>query len=177
MMHVVDDLAGLDRADGWLNAQRGPRRRLLLWLDAYPLGLALCAALWTCWAFRGDFTRAVLTAGVVGLLVAVPLVFALSGLHALRLRIMRGNPPAAWPRLSWRGYASRVLVACLVVLVFVVVADNQYGRPVPAVLTVRWPHTVLAGGYFALELAQRQYAKQVARKRVPLQAHSPARTR
>jgi hypothetical protein len=65
IMCAVDDLAGLDRLDWWLNAQRGPRRLLLLWLDAYPLGFALCYALWACWAFKGDFGRAALGAGAV----------------------------------------------------------------------------------------------------------------
>jgi hypothetical protein len=37
-MCAVEDLAGLDRLDRRLNAQRGKRRLLLLWLDAYPLG-------------------------------------------------------------------------------------------------------------------------------------------
>jgi hypothetical protein len=41
IMCAVDDLAGLDRLDRRLNAQRGKRRLLLLWLDAYPLGFLL----------------------------------------------------------------------------------------------------------------------------------------
>jgi hypothetical protein len=176
MMYVVDDLAGLDRLDWWLNAQRGSRRRLLLWLDAYPLGFALCDALWACWAFKGDFGRAVLGAGAVALLVTVPLVFALSGLHALRAKEMRRNPPKAWPRLSWRGFASRFLVVSIVVLAFADFADNQYGRPHPAVLTAGWLQAVLVAGYLALMLSKGHNAKQVGKKRVLLQAPAPAGT-
>jgi hypothetical protein len=87
-------------------AQRaaGPRRLLLLWLDAYPLGFALCYALWACWSFKGDFGRAALAAGPVALLMAIPVVFVLFGLHAPRVEEMRMKSGKAWARLRWRRF-------------------------------------------------------------------------
>lgn len=164
IMLAVDDPASLDRLDWWLNMQRGKRRLLLLWLDAYPLGIALCYALWACWAFRGDPGRVILGAGAVAPLVAIPLVFVLSGLHALRIREMRSKGGKGWVRLCWRGFASRFLVASIVVLAFTDFADNQYGRPHPALLTAHWLEAVIIAGYLALRFAEDRYAKQVGKE-------------
>jgi hypothetical protein len=173
-MYAVDDLAGLDRLDWWLNGQRGSRRLLLLWLDAYPAGFALCDALWACWAFKGDLGRAILGAGAVALLAAIPMVFVLSGEHALRVKQMRRKPGKAWPRLSWRRFASRLLLVSGVVLAFAVFADNQYGRPHPALLTAKWFQAVILAGYLALMFAEDHYAKQVGKRRTPPQVYAPA---
>jgi hypothetical protein len=173
-MCAVDDLAGLDRLDWRLNAQRGPRRLLLLWLDAYPLGFTLCYALWACWAFKGDFGRAALGAGAVALLTAIPVAFVLSGLHALRVAEMRRTPGKAWARLSWRRFASRFLVAGMLVIAFTVFADNQYGKPHPALLTAQWFQAVIGIGCLGLLFAEDHYAKQVGRRRAPAQAHRSA---
>ena len=171
---AVDDLTGLDRLDWWLNEQRGSRLLLLLWLDAYPLGFLLCDALWACWAFKGDFGQAFLGAGAVAALVAVPMVFVLSGLHALRIRQMRRNPGKAWPRLSWRGFVSRLVYASVLVSAFVTFADNQYGKPNPGLLTARWFQAVICIGYFGLLFAENHYARQVGKRRMSAQAHAPA---
>ena len=97
IMCAVDDLAGLDRLDRWLNAQRGKRRLLLLWLDAYPPGFLLSDVLWAWWAFKGDTGRTILGATAVALLAAIPMVFVMSGLHSLRIGQMHGKPGKVWP--------------------------------------------------------------------------------
>ncbi len=145
-MYAVDDLAGLDRLDWWLNAQRGERHLLLLWLDAYPLGFLLVDVLWASWAFKGDVGWTILGAAAVALLVAIPVVFAVSGLHALRVGEVRRKPGKAWPRLSWRRFAFRLLLVSFVALNFVVFADNQYGRPHPALLSANWFWAVICTG-------------------------------
>jgi hypothetical protein len=164
-MCAVDDLAGLDWLDWLLNAQQGPRRLLLLWLDAYPLGFALGYALWACWAFKGDFGRAAPAAGAVALLMAIPVVFVLFGLHALRVAQMRRKPGKAWARLCWRTFASNSLFASAMVIVFTVFADNQYGKPHPALLTARWFQVAICIGYLGLLFAEDHYAKRVGRRR------------
>jgi hypothetical protein len=173
---AMDDLAGLDRLDWWLNMQRGKFRLLLLWLDAYPLGFALCYALWACWAFRGDADRAILGAAAAAPLGAILLVFVLSGLHALRIRQMRSKPGKGWARLSWRRFAARFLAASFVMLAFTDFADNQYGRPHPALLTAHWLQDVILASYLALMFAEDRYAKQVGKRRTHPQAPAPAGT-
>ncbi len=170
-MCAVDDLAGLDRLDWWLNAQRRSRRLLLLWLDAYPLGFGLSYALWACWAFKGDFGPAAIAAGAVALLSAIPVVLILFGLHALRVAEMRRKPGKAWARLCWRTFASHSLFASILVVAFTVFADNQYGKPHPALLTARWFQAVICIGCLGLIFAEDHYAKQVGRRRAPAQAH------
>jgi hypothetical protein len=174
MMYAVDDLAGLDRLDWWLNAQRGKRRLLLLWLDAYPLGFALSDVLWASWAFKGDTGWTILGAAAVGLLAAIPMVFAISGLHAVRVGEMRRKPGKVWVRLSWRSFALRFLVVSLVALNFVVFADNQYGRPHPALLSAEWFQTAIGVGCLALMFTEDHYAKQVAKRRTARHPHTPA---
>jgi hypothetical protein len=173
-MCAVDDLAGLDRLDRQLNAQRGKRRLLLLWLDAYPPGFLLTDVLWAWWAFKGNAGRTILGAAAVALLAAIPMVFVMSGLHSLRTGQMRRKPGKIWPRLSWRSFALWFLTGSVVALYFVVVADNQYGRPHPAPLTASWLWTVMGAGCLALLFAEDHYAKQVAKRRAPRQGHAPA---
>jgi hypothetical protein len=110
----------------------------------------------------------------VAVLVAIPMALVLSGRYALRVKEMRRKPGKAWSRLSWRRLASWFLAASIVALAFAVFADNQYGRPHPALLTARWLQAVLVAGYLALLFAQDHYAKQVSRSRTPPQAHTPA---
>ena len=172
-MWAVDDLAGLDPLDWWLNAQRGRRRLLLLWLDAYPLGFVLSDVLWASWAFKGDTGWTILAAATVGLLAAIPMVFAISGLHALRVGEMRRKSGKAWARLSWRSFATRFLVVSLVALNFVVFADNQYGKPHPALLSANWLSAVIAAGGLALLFAEDHYAKQVAKRRAHRHGYTP----
>jgi hypothetical protein len=164
-MCAVDDLVGLDRLDRWLNAQRGERRLLLLWLDGYPLGLVLSDALWAWWAFKGDAGRTFLGATAVALLAAIPMAFVMSGLYSLRITQMRSKPGKIWPRLSWRGLALRFLSGGVVVLYLINVADKQYGRPHPALLTTIWFWPLIAAAWFALWLAEDHYAKQVGKRR------------
>ena len=162
---AVDDLASLDRLDRRLNAQRGKRRLLLLWLDAYPLGFLLSDMLWAWWAFKGDAGRTILGAAAVALLAAIPMVFVMSGLHSLRIGQMNRKPGRIWPRLSWRSLALSSLTGSVVALSLVIAADNQYGRPHPAPLTATWLWTAIGAGFLALLLAEDHYAKQVARRR------------
>jgi hypothetical protein len=164
-MCAMDNLAGLDRLDWRLNAQRGKRRLLLLWLDAYPLGFLLCDVLWAWWAFRGDARWTILGAAAVALLTAIPMVFVLHFLHFLHIGQMHAKPGRIWPRLSWRRFALSFLTGSVVALSFVVVADNQYGRPHPALLSANWFWTVTGAGCLALMFAEDHYAKQVAKRR------------
>jgi hypothetical protein len=175
-MCAVDDLAGLDRLDRRLNAQRGKRRLLLLWLDAYPLGFLLSDVLWAWWAFKGNAGWTILGAATVALLAAIPLAFVASGMHSLRTGQMHGKPGKIWPRLSWRRLALWFLTGSVVALNLVVVADNQYGKPHPAPLTASWFWTVVGTGFLAMLFAEEHYAKQVAKRRAPRQGHAPADT-
>lgn len=56
----------------------------------------------------------------------------------------------------------------IVVLAFTDFADNQSGRPHPALLTARWLQGVIIAGYFALKFAEDYYAKQVGNRRTQL---------
>ena len=62
----------------------------------------------------------------------------------------------------------------LVVLAFVFFADNQYGKPNPALLTAQWFQAVICTGFLGLMFAEDHYAKQVGKRRVPAQAHGSA---
>jgi len=173
-MCAVGDLAGLDRLDWWLNAQRGKRRLLLLWVDAYPFGFIACVAFWAFWAFEPDAVRTVLGAAAVAVLVAVPLAFVLSGLHAVRARAPYGRAARAWPRLSWRGIGAWFLMVVLVAVQCVVFADLAHGRRQSASLLGNGASVVIGVGCLGLLLAEDRYARQVARRRAALHAHVPA---
>ena len=163
-MCAVDDVAGLDRLDGWLNGQRGWRRRLLLWLDAYPWAFIVSVALWAWWAFEPDGGLTVVAAVAVGLPVAVPLVFVGFGLHAMRAGTAR-KPPRAWTRLSWRWMAFGFLAGVDVALECVVFSDFWYRRVQEAHLLGNWITSFIGVGCLGLLLAEDRYARQVARRR------------
>jgi hypothetical protein len=170
IMCAVEDLTGLDRFDRRLNTQRGPRRLLLLWLDAYPVAFVLCYALWACWSFNGDFRPAVVAAAVVALLMAIPVVLVLSGLHALRVWEMRKRPAKAWPRLSWRGFAFQCWFAVSMAVYFAVFADDANGKPHPGLLTAQWFQVVICVGFLGLFFVEDYYAKRVGKRRMAAQA-------
>ena len=173
-MCAVGDLTGLDRLDWWLNAQRGKRRLLLLWLDAYPWGFIACVAFWAFWAFEPDAVRTVLSAAAVAVPVAVPLVLAGSGLNAVRGRgAARFGLRLSSARLSWRRIGSGFLTAVVVALQCVVFDDLWHGRRRSADLLGNGVSVVIVVGGLGLILAEDRYARRVARRRAALRARVP----
>ena len=136
----------------------------------YPFGFIACVAFW---AFESDAVRAVLGAAAVAVLVAVPLVFVGSGLHAVRARAPYGRAARVWPRLSWRRSGAWFLMVVLVAIQCVVFADLAHGRRQSADLLINCPSVVVSVGFFGLMLAEDWYARQVARRRAALHAHVP----
>jgi len=95
----MGELAGVDRVDFWLNAQRGWRRFLLCWVQAGPAIVWLGVCVRELWAMGDRAPAGPLTFGAASALIALPVSCMLAVVSDRR---MRRSPGGAWPLLSWR---------------------------------------------------------------------------
>lgn len=96
---AMEELAGVDRVDQWLNAQRGWRRFLLCWVQAGPAIVWVGVCVRELWAMGDRAPAGPLTFGAASALIALPVSCMLAVVSDRR---MRRSPGGAWPLLSWR---------------------------------------------------------------------------
>jgi hypothetical protein len=169
----VDDLAGLDRLDRWLNAQQGKPRLVLTWLEVWPITALLILTL-TMWAFPGSLAARFLLSIVLAQPATIPLSYLASGLHALHARRARKNPARFRPRFAWRQFAFVSLLLSCVPLQHLAnsmdidsIEHNQ--PPVLAFLIFMLPCTCAVG----LMIWNDRYQKRAARIRLATAARPP----
>lgn len=160
----MEDLSGLDRLDRWLNAQRGPRRLLLLWLDGMPLAVAVSIMLWG-WLVvdnvAGADTSGLRAAVVVATILAVPFGLLLSGLQSLALRSPGKDPGQLYPRFSWRRSVFLALIELAPAYGFMYSASGQQLPRMPLLLSML---PVAAAAVMAFW--ETRYRKRAARNRL-----------
>ena len=116
----MDELAGVDRVDLWLNAQRGWRRVLLCWLQAGPAIVWVGVGVREVWAMGDRAPAGPLTFGAASALISLPVACMLAVVSDRRVR---RSPGGAWPLLSWRAMTWGLSLA----LCGAAVAEALYG--------------------------------------------------
>jgi hypothetical protein len=144
----------VDRLDTWLNAQRGNRRELLIWLWLAPLAAMIATMTWTSFEPAGPL---VIIAGLV--------VFALLRVGARLLKrasASRKGPDGKWtlPMFTWRRFALMYLICGNLTV-------NALFWPAPSPGWEHWHQVhdtaelVCAVCYLALLIAEIRYQRRV----------------
>jgi hypothetical protein len=98
----------VDRLDAWLNGQRGRSRLALLWLQSYPVTVALGVVAWANWQPNATPLGIVLGGALLACPCAIPL--SLVAVAVDRWRTRRSAKPRL-PLIAWRSFVFGTLCA------------------------------------------------------------------